>query len=381
MIRDFDWKLLGTALILSLIGIMAIYSATHYSFKMDKTYQAGLFALRSTFWIKQLIWLLLGLILAVTVSNINYQRFWDLAWFLYVASILLLIIVLAIAEERSGAKRWLQLGPVSFQPAELAKISLIILLARYFTRQVSYHFSDARFHSQLFVFSKTMLVPLAIVFLPFVLIVKQPDLGSSIVLLPIMLAILFCAHVPKRFIALIIVLGSACLPFLWHFLKGYQKTRLLVFMRPDLDPLGAGYTITQSKIAIGSGGFFGKGWLAGTQNQLNFLPERHTDFIFSIIAEEWGFFGSLVVLGLYFILIWRIIEIISQTSDPFGRFVCIGIVTFLSFQLLINIAMTSGIMPVVGLPLPFISYGGSFLLLSFFCIGIVLNVAKQRIIF
>lgn len=381
MIRDFDWKLLGIALLLSMVGIMAIYSATHYTGMLESDYSSKLIALRSTYWIKQLMWLLIGVILAVLVANLNYQTFWDLAWFLYSVSIILLIVVLIVGEARSGAKRWLGFGAISFQPAELVKIAIIILLARYFTKQMSYHFSDSRYHSTFFVFYKTMLIPLAIVGLPCLLIIKQPDLGSSIVLLPILFAILFCGQVPKRFIFSLLALGTGALPFLWHFLKAYQKARFMVFFRPDADPLGAGYTITQSKIAIGSGKLLGKGWLSGTQNQLNFLPERHTDFIFSIIAEEWGFFGSLVVLGLYFLLIWRLIEITSQTNDPFGRFICIGITSFLTFQLLVNIAMTSGIMPVVGLPLPFISYGGSFLLLSFFCIGIVLNISKQRIIF
>ncbi len=381
MSRDFDWLLLAIAVILSVIGISAIYSATHYIDKPGIDYSSNFFSMQGSVWFKQLIWLLLGLMVAILVANFNYHNFWNLAWFLYILSLGLLILVLLVGEEKSGARRWLDFTHISFQPAELTKVAIIFILARFFTKQISYHFSDNIYHSYLFVFFKTIALPLGLVLLPFILIIKQPDLGSGLVLLPILFAILFCAGVPKRFIFSIVVIGLSLLPFLWHFLRDYQKARFLVFLNPGLDPLGAGYTITQSKIAIGSGRLLGKGWLSGTQNQLNFLPERHTDFIFSIIAEEWGFIGSMLILSLYFLLIWRMIKISSKINDPFGRFICIGISVFLSFQILINIAMTCGMMPVVGLPLPFISYGGSFLLLSFFCIGIVLNISKQRIIF
>ncbi len=379
--RDLDWKLLAIAIILSIIGLMSIYSATHYRGSAMFDSSGDLFNISSSLWFKQLIWLLISLVVAVFMANFNYQRFWDLAWFLYVTSLVLLILVLLIGEEKSGAKRWLDFGQFSVQPAELAKISIIILLARYFSKLMSYQFSDSAYRSRAYVISKTVLVPILIVFIPVLLIIKQPDLGSSIVLLPILLIILFCAHIPLKLFSGLIVLGAGVMPFLWHFLKPYQQRRLLVFLNPNMDPLGAGYTITQSKIAIGSGQVLGKGWLAGSQNQLNFLPERHTDFIFSIIAEEWGFLGSLAIMCLYFLLIWRIIEIISKTNDLFGRLICVGLVAFLSFQILVNIAMTSGIMPVVGLPLPFVSYGGSSLLLSFFCIGIALNISKQHISF
>lgn len=381
MSRDFDWKLLTIALLISIIGIISIYSATHYTGKIDKGWSADVFSMRSNIWLKQVTWLLLGLILAVFVANLNYHRFWDFAWVLYLASLILLGLVLLVGSEKSGAKRWLDLGYISLQPVELVKVSLIIILARYFTKQISYHFSDSMRHSKVFVFSKLVLFPLFLVLCPFILIILQPDLGSSIVLLPIFLVILFCTQIPKRFIIALLGLGLGLVPLFWNVLKDYQRQRFFVFLNPDLDPLGAGYTITQSKIAIGSGRLLGKGWLAGSQNQLNFLPERHTDFIFSIIAEEWGFLGSMLLFVLYFILLWRIIKIASKTNDVFGRLICVGVAAFLSFQILINIAMTCGMMPVVGLPLPFITYGGSSLLLSFFCIGIVLNISKQRIVF
>ncbi|MEW6009657.1 MAG: rod shape-determining protein RodA, partial [Candidatus Omnitrophota bacterium] len=361
MSRDFDWSLLTIAVILSLFGIIAIYSATHYAQEPGIDYSSNFFSREANIWIKQLIWLLLSLMVSILVANFNYHNFWNLAWFLYILSLVLLILVLIVGDEKSGAKRWLDFAHVSFQPTELAKISIIFILAKFFTKQMSYHFSHNIYHSYLFVFLKTIALPVGLVLLPFILIIKQPDLGSALVLLPILFAILFCAGVPKRFIFGIVFIGLALLPFLWHLLRDYQKVRFLVFLNPDLDPLGAGYTITQSKIAIGSGQLLGKGWLSGTQNQLNFLPERHTDFIFSIIAEEWGFLGSILILSLYFLLVWRMIRISSKINDPFGRFICIGISVFLSFQILVNIAMACAMMPVVGLPLPFISYGGSFL--------------------
>ncbi|MBU2541025.1 MAG: rod shape-determining protein RodA [Candidatus Omnitrophica bacterium] len=378
MTREFDWTLLGVAFAISIIGVISIYSATHYTGGASLTLPTQM---QSNIWIKQLIWMLLGVILAVLVSNINYHRFWDFAWLFYIASIILLVLVLFRGAERSGAKRWLEFGYLSFQPVELVKISIIIILARYFTKQISYHFSQNLYHSNPLILLRTAFIPLGLVLCPFFLIILQPDLGSSVVLFPILFAVLFCTHVSRKFLITLISLGLASLPFLWQILKDYQKQRLLVFLNPDLDPLGAGYTIAQSKIAIGSGKLLGKGWLSGTQNQLNFLPERHTDFIFSIIAEEWGFFGSMLILSLFFLLVWRIIKVILKTNDIFGRIICIGIVALLSFQILVNIAMSSGMMPVVGLPLPFISYGGSSLLLSYLCIGIVLNISKQRIIF
>lgn len=377
MTRDFDWKLLTIAFLISIIGIISIYSATHY--RVDTT--AELFSLRSNIWLKQLLWLLMGLIIAVLMANVNYHRFWDLANVFYIGSLILLLLVILVGEERSGAKRWLDFTYFSIQPAELAKVAVIIVLAKYCTKQISYHYSQTFYHSKAFVFMKTMLIPLILVIFPLALIISQPDLGSSIVLLPILLAIIFYAQIRIGFFIVLVGSGLVSLPFFWGFLKDYQKQRLLVFINPDLDPLGAGYTITQSKIAIGSGRLLGKGWLSGTQNQLNFLPERHTDFVFSVIAEEWGFLGSVLVLGLFLFLIWRIIKVISKTNDIFGRLICIGVVAFFSFQILVNIAMTCGIMPVVGLPLPFVSYGGSSLLLSYFCIGIILNISKQRIVF
>jgi rod shape determining protein RodA len=213
---------------------------------------------------------------------------------------------------------------------------------------------------------------------PALLIFLQPDLGSALILFPIFLAMIYYAGVRPLYLYSLFGLGAAAAPVFWHLLKDYQRTRLLVFINPNLDPLGAGYTIIQSKIAIGSGRFFGKGWLSGTQNQLNFLPERHTDFIFSVIGEEWGFVGSLMVAGLFLALIIRILNSISETTDNQSKLLLLGIATFFSVQVVINLAMTIGMVPVVGLPLPFISYGGSSMLTSCIMVGLFSSINRAK---
>jgi rod shape determining protein RodA len=214
--------------------------------------------------------------------------------------------------------------------------------------------------------------------IPTGMVLIQPDLGTALVYVFIFMAIGFVAAVPIRYLIGIIVSGLFCFPFFWHFLKDYQKAMLLVFLNPNIDPLGAGYTIIQSKIAIGSGRFLGKGWMAGTQSQLNFLAERHTDFIFSVWGEEWGFLGSVILVVLYGILIWMILRIAESAKDTFGRLLAIGVACVIFFHVFVNIAMNIGMCPVVGLPLPMMSYGGSSLVINLLGVGIVLNIARQR---
>jgi rod shape determining protein RodA len=225
---------------------------------------------------------------------------------------------------------------------------------------------------------KSLVVPCLLLGVPFILVLLQPDLGTALLMLPIFFAILLVGGARVKYIVWMIAIGLAGLPVFWHFLREYQKQRLLVFLNPNIDPLGAGYTIIQSKIAVGSGGLFGKGWLAGTQNQLNFLPERHTDFIFSVIGEEWGFLGALIVVFLYFVIVQKAFTIANLTSDRFGKLIATGIGVLLGFQVIINIGMTIGLMPVVGIPLPLVSYGGSSLLSTLVAIGLLLNVFMRR---
>lgn len=223
----------------------------------------------------------------------------------------------------------------------------------------------------------------AYVGVPFLLVMKQPDLGTSLVFMAIFFGMIFVCGVNLRLLGGIFGVGLACMPILWHFLKDYQKMRIMVFMDPNVDPLGSGYHIIQSKIAIGSGMLFGKGLFGGTQSQLNFLPENHTDFIFAVVGEELGFIGAAFLLLLYLVVLWRGIKIARDASDMFGRLLAVGITSMLAFHVLVNVGMTTGIMPVTGIPLPFMSYGVSSLTTNILSIAILLNIhmRKQKLLF
>jgi rod shape determining protein RodA len=268
----------------------------------------------------------------------------------------------------SGSQRWLQLGFFSFQPSELAKIAIILALTRYFTENentLGYGFRD-------------LIVPFLILAIPLALIFKQPDLGTTGLLVLISFSML--AFMGFR-LQTWLTLGGACaaaLPIFWHFLKDYQKTRLLTFINPDLDPLKTGYHITQSKIAVGSGTIWGKGWLKGTQSQLHFLPEQHTDFVFSVWAEEWGFVGAFLLLFLFLLLISRGLKIANTSKDRAGAVLAIGISAMLFWQIFINVGMVVGIVPVVGVPLPLFSYGGTSVISTLMGIGILMNISMRR---
>ncbi len=349
---------------LMLIGLAAVYSATL------ELYLEG----AKMIFYRQVIWFVIGMATLLIVSNINYRRLFDIAYLLYGISIIFLIIVLIIGREIYGAQRWLELGGLNFQPSELSKFAVILLLSRYL--------SNKRFYSSRFTkLWHELIIPLIFVSIPIGLIFLQPDLGTSALIFFIFMTIMFFSDLELKYFLSFVGLILGLIPFIWHFLKDYQRDRLLVFLNPNIDPLGAGYTIIQSKIAIGSGIIFGKGWLSGTQSQLNFLPERHTDFIFSVIGEEWGFLGAVILLILYYLLISQAIKIVEQTKDRFSSFLALGIVSAIVFQAMVNILMTLGIFPVVGLSLPFISYGGSSLIIFCFLVGILLSINKRRIIF
>ena len=355
--RHFDKPLFIMMLVIFLIGLSSIYSAT---------YTEGSQAIRSLVF-KQMIWMGIGLFLLFIIINIDYQRFIDWAYIFFGFSVLLLIIVLFRGHERFGAQRWFSIGGFSFQPSEFVKITFILALSAYLGNKAkfSYHISD-------------LVIPFVIMSIPLILIFLQPDLGTALVLIPILFSMLFARRAKIKHLLFIILLGAASTPFLWHTLKDYQRERLLVFINPNADPLGAGYTMIQSRIAIGSGFFMGKGWLSGTQNQLNFLPERHTDFIFSVVGEEGGFIGCVILIGLYIFLIYRGLKIADRTGDTYGRLMATGIVTMFACQVIVNIGMASGFMPVVGLPLPLMSYGGSSLLTTVVSIAVLLNIGMRK---
>jgi len=351
------------------VGLVALYSVT---------YQRE--ALFKSIFLSQFFRAVIGVVILLLLSNFNYRRFYDFAYILYAISIFLLLIVLVTGREILGARRWIEFLGLNFQPAELAKLSLILVLARQFSQRQTYG-SGFRTYGIINTFFKELFYPFLFVLVPMALIILQPDLGTALLLLPIFLSVLFISEIKIAYIFSLVGLGLLSMPLFWNFLREYQKERLLVFLNPNIDPLGAGYTIIQSKIAVGSGGFLGKGWLAGTQNQLNFLPERHTDFIFSVIGEEWGFLGVTLLILLYCALIFYAIRIVEQTNDKFAKFLSVGFISLFAIQVIINISMTIGICPVVGLSLPLISYGGSSMFTFLIFIAILLNINKKRIVF
>lgn len=357
LFKDFDKALFLSVVVIILFGLLAVYSAT----------QARGLPFSKSFVLKQLTSLAIGAALFVIVINIPYQKWIDAGYVFYGINVALLVVVLILGHARLGAQRWFSIGGFAFQPSEFIKINLILVLAGYIGTKKE-RMEDL----------KSLPAPIVFLAIPAALVLLQPDLGTALLLVPVFFAMLMIGGVRMRYMAGMIGLGLAVLPFFWHFLRGYQKQRLLVFLDPNIDPLGAGYTIIQSKIAVGSGGLFGKGWLAGTQNQLNFLPERHTDFIFSVIGEEWGFLGAAALVLLYLLIARRMLGIMSATTDIYGRLIVAGVLTLLSLQVIINIGMTIGLMPVVGIPLPLVSYGGTSLIATLVAIGLVLNVGMRR---
>ena len=355
--RDFDILLLFMMFLVFAVGVATIYSAT----------KSRNLTLADSFFFRQLSWMGVGILLLVLSISISYQRFIDIAYVIYGINVILLAMVLVLGHIRLGAQRWFSIGAFAFQPSEFIKLSLILALS-------SYAAAKKKYMSEL----KNLVVPVILLAIPFVLVLLQPDLGTALLLVPIFFTIMIVSGAKLRHLVTMMLLGLAGLPVFWHFLRDYQKQRLLVFINPNIDPLGAGYTIIQSKIAVGSGGLFGKGWLNGTQNQLNFLPERHTDFIFSVIGEEWGFLGAIALVLMYFFIVKRAFNMANLTSDLYGKTIAAGIGMMIGLQVAVNIAMTIGLMPVVGIPLPLVSYGGSSLMATVVAIGLLINVGIRR---
>lgn len=359
LLARFDWVLLGIVLLLCAVGLVAMYSATLGNPQLSR------------FLPRQAIWMSLGLTLALLATLIDYRIWAQLGPFLHAGAIFLLILVLLIGTGGPGSpvERWLRVGSIFIQPSEFTKLTLVLSLAHYFR-------SSERIGSLGF---SVLVWPTLLMLVPLLLILRQPDLGTALLLLIVFVPMIFLAGLRWWILLAAIVLGLCSLPIAWHFvLKPYQQERVLTFLDPTRDPLGAGYHIIQSKIAVGNGGFWGQGLGQGTQGQLNFLPAHHTDFIFSVFAEEWGFVGTLVVLLLFMALIFWSLGHILNTQDRVSAMLTVGVVTILTSHVLINIGMTIGLMPVVGVPLPFFSYGGSAMLSQMFGIGLLLNVRMRR---
>lgn len=361
LLRNFDWITFLTVVAISAMGVMTIFSAT----------RQPMAAVQSTLFLKQLAWFAIGIAGLVVFVSFDYIWLARAAFVTYVIGLFLLVVVLVLGKTGMGAQRWISLGPVTFQPSEFFKLIFIMMLSRYLSGMTG----PVGIVEILKVF-------FMVVFVPFILLFKQPDLGTAVVVFAIFGSMILSKGLKKKAVLMILAISIVSLPFLgnimWTGLRDYQKNRLVAFIDPQADPAGIGYHINQSKIAIGSGEFLGKGYLKGTQGPFRFLPERHTDFVFSVFAEEWGFAGCMVLLGLYFLLIMRGLDTARKAKDGFGRMLALGITLMFTIYFFINIGMTLGMMPVVGIPLPFMSYGGTALLSNFISVGVLINVRTRR---
>ena len=345
-----DKLLHGSLLLLVFLGVACIFSAGS-----GNAGQGGTYATR------QLGWLVVSCAAYIVVLIVGYRTFMDLAYPIYALTLALLLFTLLTTPSVKGAQRWISLGIVRFQPSDFAKISLILILAKFLSRYPPL---------KLKTFLGGVLVGMPVLFL----VLIQPDMGSALVYMVIILGVLFVAGAPMKYLFSIAGLGTAMLPMAWAFLKEYQKMRILVFLDPMRDPLGAGYNAIQSRIAVGSGSFWGKGFLQGLQSKLRFLPEPHTDFIFSVYAEEFGFWGATLLLLVFAVVFTRIIAAGLKSRDIRGKFIVAGVAVWIWFQMFESIGMSMGLMPITGLPLPFLSYGGSSLLSLSIALGLVASV-------
>lgn len=358
--ENLDYTLLFTVVILFFYGLLVLQSSTRLV-----TTEGG----DPYFFVKrQSLWALLGFLFLVMIIFIDYHNLERYSKVIYFAAIVLLILVIVSGRLTHGARRWLAIGPFDFQPSEFAKIALIMFLADFLAKNKPK--LDNLFY---------YLLPFAYTGLLILLVFMQPDLGTSLVYLAILIIMLFVVGVKIKYLVFTFLTALSSVPILWIFLRDYQKNRLILFLNPNLDPLGGGYNVIQSRIAIGSGGFLGNGIFSGLQSKLNFLPAQHTDFIFSVLGEELGFLGAIFLLGLYVIILWRGIKIALEARDLLGTLLATGAVSFLFFHIVVNIGMAMGMLPATGLPLPFLSYGGSFMISNLMAIGILLNVESHKI--
>ena len=348
-----DVPLLLGVLVLSAFGLVALYSAGGQDTDLV---------------VRQAIRFAVGFGLMFVVAQIAPRRFFDWAPLLYLVGVALLCAVLVVGETAQGAQRWLRVGPFGFQPSEFVKLTVPLMVA--------WFISKGDLPPRLWRVALGGLFTLV----PVVLVMRQPDLGTSLLIVASGAFVLFLAGVGWRYIAALAAFGAACVPLLWHFMHDYQRQRVLTLLDPQQDPLGAGYHIIQSTIAIGSGGIYGKGWFNGTQSQLDFLPERSTDFVFAVIGEEFGLLGALVLLAVYLFIVYRGLYIAARAKYMFGKLLAGALVLTFFIYVFVNIGMVSGILPVVGLPLPLVSYGGTSMVTLMAGFGIVMSVHTHRML-
>ncbi len=345
-----DWPLLIGIICVSLLGLIILYSAKPESDVIER----------------QLLRLLIASALMIAIAQVPPRMFKSIAPGLYCFALILLMSVLIIGHVSKGAQRWLDLWFVRFQPAELMKIAVPMLIARYLD------------NSLLPPKALTLLIPLGLILLPTLLIAKQPDLGTALLILSSGLLVIFFSGVSWQFVVSLAATVGFSVPLLWFLMRDYQRQRIMILFNPESDPLGTGYHIIQSKIAIGSGGLFGKGWLNGSQSHLEFLPERTTDFIFAVFSEEFGLVGCLILLALYLCIIIRGLYISAQAQDTFSRLLAGSLIMTLFVYVFVNIGMVTGVLPVVGIPLPLVSYGGTSLVTLMASFGILMSIHTHR---
>ncbi|HPX55088.1 MAG TPA: rod shape-determining protein RodA [Syntrophales bacterium] len=354
----FDWTLLTLVSLIVLIGLVNLYSAG-FNFSRE-----------TSLCFRQAKWILIGLAGMVLAFSMDYRSIIRHAYPIYGVTLFLLLVVFFYGYATHGSQRWINLLGFSFQPSELMKLAIILTLAKYF--------DDNQLNRPFLL--RDLAIPFVMVLVPFVLILRQPDLGTALMLFILFFSMMLFVGVNWKSLTIAASTGLFMIPVAWHFLKDYQKERILTFLSPERDPLGSGYHIIQSMIAIGSGGFFGKGFLKGTQTHLKFLPEQQTDFVFSVFAEEWGFLGALVLLSLFMLLVMWGLKIALHSRDYLGSLAALGITMLLFWGVLINIGMVLGIFPVVGIPLPFMSYGGTAIVVLLTSVGLLLNISMRRFI-
>ncbi len=355
-IENFDWWLFFAVIGIMVIGFINLNSAsaaTGYHFQY-----------------KQLQWYAIGLVVMFLCMCFDYHVIPSISCYIWAAIVVLLILVLFIGKSVGGSQRWLSLGFMRLQPSELAKIGMVMVLSSWF-------FKDEREQYRL----RDLWMPALLTLIPAVLIQRQPDLGTALLLAALFASIVYIAGIRWTSVIIVFTAVMAAMPLAWKLLKPYQRKRIESFLNPESDPFGAGYHVIQSKIAVGSGQFTGMGYMKGSQAQLKFLPEVHTDFAFSVWSEEWGFVGDLILLSLFTILLVRGIAIAQESKEPFGSYLAFGVTAMIFWQMLVNIGMVTGLMPVVGVPLPLISYGGSSVLTTMIGIGLLLNVRARRFMF
>jgi len=353
--KDFDWPLLASALLLSFLSLAEIYSST-----MTQPSES--------FFLRQLAWVTVGIVFLFVVAAIDYHLISEHIPWIYVLALGALLYTLALGHRVSGSKSWVNLGRIQFQPSELIKMVVVIALARYLSELRASRYMTFMQIAKACVIS----------FVPMGLVALQPDLGTALTYLPAIALGLFIRGIRPVVLISLLLCFVLVLPVTWLVLKPYQKERIMTFVDPERDPLGKGYQVAQSKIAIGSGGLVGKGLFRGSQNQLGFLPTRHTDFIFSVVGEELGFVGVIASLGLLTFIIFRSIYNARTARDNLGLFIAMGVVGTFFFHLIVNVGMVIGFMPTTGIPLPFLSYGGSSVLNAFIALGLVMSVGRGR---